>query len=83
MAIDVTQQSMTLTNVRSVVVTEVAQDKDSGDYVRELRIFGGDTITPPIQGIDAPSQTYPLLITLRLRSADRRRIAISVPAMEF
>lgn len=85
MAIDLTQQSFTLSDVRTVVVTEVAQDQESGDYVRELRIFGGDSAPePPITGIDTPpTQQGRLMMTLRLRSADRRRIQISVPAMEF
>lgn len=84
-AINVTSQSLTLTDVRAVVVTEVAQEPESGDYVRELRVFGGDpTPIPPITGIDTPQPDQGrLLVTLRLRSADRRRIRISVPAMEF
>lgn len=83
--INVIQQSLTLTDVRAVVVTEVAQEQGGGDYVRELRIFGGDlTPIPPITDIDAaPQGQGRLLVTLRLKSADRQRIRISVPAMEF
>lgn len=85
LSIELTQQALTLADVRSVVVTEVAQDGESGEFVRELRVFGGDpTPIPPITDMDAvvPGQGH-LLITLRLRSADRRRIRISVPPLEF
>lgn len=85
MAIEWTQQSLTLSDVKSVVVTAVAQDPESGEYVRELRIFGGDNQPiPPIQDIDAPPAAQGhLLVTLRLRTRDRQRIQISVPSLEF
>jgi len=83
MAIDVTQQALTLSDVKGVVITGVAQD-ESGEYVRELRIFGGDVLTPPILPVDAPPPGQGrLLLTVRLRSANRSRIQIAVPSLEF
>lgn len=85
MPIELTQQALTLSDVSSVVVTPVVQDEATGEYVRELRIFGGDgEPVAPIQGIDAPAPGQGrLLVTLRLTTTDRARIAISVPSSEF
>jgi len=83
--IQFTSQAITLTDVRGVVVTDVVQDQDNGEYVREIRIFGGDNVpVPPIQNTDAPLQGQGhLLVTLRLKTADRRKIFISIPSLEF
>lgn len=84
MAIIITQQSLSLSGVRSVVVTPVAQDGESGEYVRELRIFAdAATAASPIPEEGAPPDKGRLVVTLRLQSTDRTRIAISVPSTEF
>lgn len=84
-SIQLTQSALTLTDVRSITVTEVAQDQTTGEYVRELRIFGGDSEpTPPITGIDQPpSAQGRLLLTIRLITSNRNRIQIAVPSLEF
>jgi hypothetical protein len=83
--IDVSAQALQVADVRSVVITPVVQDEESGEYVREVRIFGGDPgPVPPILNSDIqPPGVGNLLLTLRLTSATRRRIGIAIPELEF
>jgi hypothetical protein len=86
MAIEWTQQALTLSDVKNIVVTPVARDDESGEFIRELRIFGGDdAVTAPIQGIDefASDQKGHLLVTLRLKTKNRQTIHITAPSLEF
>jgi hypothetical protein len=81
MAILTTQQTLTVGDVASVVVTPLVRDEDSGLFVRELRIFAGDDgQTSPL---DPPSGSAPIAITLRLTSPNRAALHIAVPPSEF
>lgn len=76
---------MTLSDVKDIVVTDVAQDRETGDYIREVRIFGGDDQpVPPITDIDSPpAGKGRLLVTLRLKTRSREGIHITVPSLVF
>lgn len=67
-------QTVGVDGVGDIVVTTIEQDPDSGDYVREIRIFG----LPTVAGANKP-----LVLTLRLRDSDRAAIAITVPSSDF
>lgn len=84
MAIEWTQQSLSVSDVRSIVVTTIEQDDKTGEYVRELRIFGvDDGPEPPILNIDQQPPGQKLLVTLRLKTTSRDRVSISVPSLSF
>lgn len=84
MAIQWTQQSLTVSDVKEVIVTDVAQDRETGQYIREVRIFGGDDQPePPILDINQEPAKGRLLVTLRLTTQSRERIHIVVPSLFF
>ena len=74
MTIVTTNQSLNISNVRSVVVTEIVQDTETQQFIREIRIFGE---------VEGESGIAPLICSIRVSSATRSRIHISVPASEF
>jgi hypothetical protein len=81
MPILTTQQSLTVGDVTNIVVTPLVRDEDTGEFVRELRIFAGDGgQTSPL---DPPSGSAPITITLRLTSPNRAALHIAVPPSEF
>jgi hypothetical protein len=72
MTILTTQQAVDVGDVTSIVVTDIAQDQESGEYVREIRIFAGEIDT-----------AGPLAITVRLRSQSRSKLHVAVPSLQF
>lgn len=72
--VDVMAQTLQIDGVSDITVTEILQDADVGDYVREIRIWG----LPLTEGALAP-----LVMTLRLRHQVRVNLEISVPTSEF
>jgi len=70
--VELQQQLLQITEVGSVIVTDIVQDEDAGDYVRDLRIFG-----VPI------GDTAPLLVQLRIRSTSRQKLELSAPVQSF
>ena len=69
--IETISQKIELTGVGDIVVTEIEQDQDVGDFVREIRFCSGRAG----EGLE--------IFMLRLRSADRATLQISSPAAEF
>lgn len=72
--LSITQQHLLATDVGDITVTAIAQDPDTGEWVRVLRIFGRDP---------ASGETSDVMIELRLTAATRDRLNISVPPSEF
>ena len=75
MAIVWHQQVIEVTDVENVVVTEIAQDPETGNYVREIRIFTAS-------GASGETQQQQV-VGLRLSNAVRNKIRIVVPQYEF
>ena len=71
MTIETISQKIELTGVGDIVVTEIEQDQDVGDFVREIRLYGGRAG----EGLE--------IFALRLRSAGRETLQISSPAVDF
>jgi hypothetical protein len=69
--IETISQKIELTGVGDIVVTQIEQDQDVGDFVREIRFYSGRAG----EGLE--------IFMLRLRSADRATLQISSPAAEF
>jgi hypothetical protein len=74
-AIETITQKIELTGVGDIVVTEIEQDPDVGDFVREIRFYDG----PATSGTGSALEIF----VLRLRSADRLTLQISSPAVDF
>ncbi len=83
MTVLTTQQSLTVGDVTSIVVTPVVRDEVTGRFVRELRVFAAEV--KPISPLDDVGQPQPqaLAVTLRLLSDSRDSLHIAVPASEF
>jgi hypothetical protein len=69
--IETLSQKIELAGVGDIVVTEIEQDEDVGDFVREIRFYSG----PVGEGLE--------IFVLRLRSAGREKLQISSPAVDF
>jgi hypothetical protein len=83
MPILTTAQAINISDVNSVVITEIAVDEETGDYVREIRIFGEVEHADKMPDINQTATPAPLLLSLRVSSQSRNKIHISVPASEF
>ena len=83
MPIEVMQQAFQVTELRRILITEIVQDGESGEYVREIRIFEEPTTGPKVMGEETTEGDGRWLITLRLRSRERSNLHISVPSLEF
>ena len=67
MTITTRTQAVDVTQVTQVVVTTVAQDSDTGEYVREFRILTTDGI----------------VFTLGVRGATQEALEIPAPSFPF
>lgn len=83
MPIEVKQQAIEITELHRILITEIVQDQESGEYVREIRVFEEPTTGPPVMGDETSRDDGRWLITLRLRSRERSNLHISVPSLEF
>jgi len=77
MPIVTTLQALDISDVKNIVVTEAVQDTDTGEYVREIRIFQAR------EGTAEESEAMSSVLTVRLRSAVKKQIKIAVPELEF
>jgi hypothetical protein len=71
--IETLSQSVRVDDVADVVMTTIEQDGDSGNYVREFRIFG-----------QAASEggTLPLIYTLRVESLTEAALQVTTPTLQ-
>lgn len=74
MAITPLAATVRVDEVGDVVITPIAQEEETGLYVREVRVF--DTL---LEG----QATAPLVYTLRLVADDPLKIAMTTPALDY
>lgn len=67
MAVETLAQTLGLT-AEKIVVTEIEEDADSGDHVREVRFLGAEDV--------------PVLV-IRVSNSDPVKIKITAPEQEF
>ena len=72
MAIETVSQSVTVSEVGDVVVTDIQQD--GGVYVREVRVFG----IPKTEGGNVP-----LVFVLRVEGETRNTIEFTAPSANY
>ncbi|CAH1665905.1 MULTISPECIES: hypothetical protein [unclassified Chelatococcus] len=70
--ITVTHQTTLVDGIEKVVITPSTQDLESGDWVREIRVFTGP------EGEDGIPTTV-----LRLQGASREKIDLTAPVQTF
>ena len=68
MSITTLSQTIEVTGVEDVVVTDAEIDPETGDHVREIRILGADQV--------------PVFI-LRIAADDREKINVTAPEQQF
>lgn len=68
MTITTLYQTILVSDVEDVVVTDAELDTNTGEHIREIRIIGADEI--------------PVFI-LRLAADDRQKINVTAPEQEF
>jgi hypothetical protein len=69
-----TAANVEVNDVGQVVVTDPEQDPDTGDWAREIRIFGEE---------EAGTSTRKHLLTIRLHGESRVWIELGAPAQQF
>jgi len=72
-ALTTKQQSIEVTEVTDMIVTEIVQDND-GAYVREIRVF---------VAAEAPATGQVQMFVLRTKGATRSALEITSPAAQF
>lgn len=76
--VETTQQSIEIGEVKSITVTEVAQDTETGEYVREIRVFRARG------SASDETESQMQVLSVRLRSPTRKQVHIVVPeGLEF
>lgn len=68
MTVTTLNQTVSITGVEDVVVTDAQLDEDTGDFVREIRIIGADEV--------------PVFI-VRIAADDREKINVTAPEQQF
>lgn len=68
MTVTTLNQTVLITDVEDVVVTDAEVDQETGDHVREIRILGPANVP---------------VFTLRVASDDRAKINVTAPEQEF
>jgi hypothetical protein len=68
MSITTLSQTIEVTDVQDVVVTDAETDTETGDFVREIRILGADQVP---------------IFTLRIAADDREKINVTAPEQQF
>ena len=61
------EQQLVVDNITDIVVTEIAQDAEAGDYVRDIRILGDNSR---------------LVLQVRCRATTLDGLQIAIPAQE-
>jgi hypothetical protein len=69
-----TAANVEVNNVGDVVVTEAQQDPDTGDWIREIRIFGEE---------ESVGAVRPHLLTIRVKGETEAAIKMDAPAQVF
>jgi hypothetical protein len=71
-SIAITQQHIEVDETSDVVVTEIEQDTETGDYVRDIRVYG----------LDADGASI-LVVQVKVRSNVHENIELTAPASEY
>lgn len=69
MAITTKAQTVEVSGVTNVIVSNKAEDESDGDWVREIRVIGDDPENP--------------VFILRLKGADANAIEVTAPEHDF
>ncbi len=72
MTITVVSESVTVTDVDLISITDAVEDSDLGGYTREIRVYG-----------EAASGVRPLIFTLRVNGDTSTQIAMTAPIQTF
>jgi hypothetical protein len=67
------QITLELSEVADVVITDIAQDPDVGDYVRVINFMGAAFVGGP----------QDLILQIKIRSSSQSNIDISAPPQKF
>ena len=68
MSITTLSQTIEVTGVEDIIVTDAETDTETGAFVREIRILGADQVP---------------MFTLRIAADDREKINVTAPEQQF
>lgn len=70
------QLNLEVTGVGDVIVTDIQQDPDVGDYVRDIRIF-------EVTGSGVSTLLSTLIVQIRIRAPTRAALDLTAPPQQY